>query len=708
MGSETCNQKHRGSRHGVRDIRSSSQAGQPLPVISPLASRCGKAAFMIWVSLCLAWNTRAADRGTENTKPTLADLSLEQLLNESVTSVSKKETKLSQSPAAISVITQEDIRRSGLNSIPELLRMVPGLDVARINGNQWAISSRGFNNQYANKLLVLIDGRAVYTPTFGGVFWNAQDVVLEDVDRIEVIRGPGATLWGANAVNGVINITTRSAKETQGGLVSTSFGTEDQPSTTARYGGRLATNLYYRAYVKYFNRDGLVDATGRDAPDDWSALRGGLRLDWEPSTENKLTLQGDYYGNEIAGNIHEPSLTPPAFFQSENEVAHNSGGNVLGRWTRTFSDTAQVSVQSYYDRVQQTDGHAAMRQDTYDLDLQHRFALGARQDIVWGAGYRLTGTEVTPSFFITAAPESRQLSLYNVFLQDDITLRPDRLHLTLGSKFEHNDFTGWEIQPSARLLWTPTERQTVWASVSRAVRTPTLLDRDARVNLAAFQPSPFDPVVLASLFGNPRVAPEELVSYELGYRIELTKRVSFDLAGFYNVYDDLMGYVDGTPYFESDSASGHLVSPRSTRNSQSGTTYGAELSAHWQVMDHWRLVGSYSWLHMHLRPDRSVEGESPQHQFQIRSSVDLSHHLEFHGALYFVDDMSALSGQARLPISSYVRLDLGVTWHPTPALELGIWGQNLLDDRHAEFNSFRTSLRTEVPRGVMGKVTWRF
>jgi iron complex outermembrane receptor protein len=672
------------------------------------SSFCDRSVAILIICFFLALDLVAADSDGISTKRNYADLSIEELMNESVTSVSKKETKLSQSPAAISVITQEDIRRSGLTSIPELLRTVPGLSVARINGNQWAIGSRGFNSQYANKLLVLVDGRAVYTPTFGGVLWNAQDVVLEDVDRIEVIRGPGATLWGANAVNGVINITTKSAKETPGGMISTSFGTEDQPSTTVRYGGQLATNLHYRAYVKYFNRDGLVESSGQSTPDDWRALRGGVRLDWEPSTENTLTLQGDYYGNAVGANYQEPDLTAPGLSRSEDRTAHNRGGNVLARWTHHFSDTSEISVQSYFDHVRQNDGLSTLSQDTYDLDLQHRFAIGTRNDIVWGAGYRHTQIRVTPSFFVTATPEEQELSLYNVFLQDEITLLPDRLRLTLGSKFEHNEYTGLEIQPSGRLLWTPTERQTVWAAVSRSVRTPTILDRDARVNLAAFQASPSDPPVLVSLFGNPDIAAEELISYELGHRIELTKQLSFDAAGFYNVYDDLMAYVPGTPRPESEPEPAHVLSPRIARNSQHGDTYGAELSARWHVTEHWRLVGSYSWLHMRLRPDRTDEGDSPQHQFQLRSSVDLPYHLELNGALYFVDQTSSDSGQVRRTVPSYVRLDLGVTWRPTPTLEMGVWGQNLLDDRHPEFNSLRTTLRTEVPRGVMGKITWRF
>ncbi len=398
----------------------------------------------------MAGEVAAGDSPTNGLKDS-TELSLDQLINIPVTSVSKKETKLNDSPAAISVITQDDIRRSGMTTLPELLRMVPGFDVARIDGNEWAVSSRGFNSQFARDLLVLIDGRTVYTPSSAGVFWNAQDVVLEDLDRIEVIRGPGATLWGANAVNGVVNIITKSAAETQGGLISTSFGTEDQPTTSARYGGQIATNLYYRVYVKYFSREGLLDDAGNGAPDDWKALRGGFRLDWEPATENTLTLQGDYYGEDALKNVSLTSLNPP-YSQSADVMTHNSGGNLLGRWTHTFSESSQLTLQTYYDNVIQGDGLGIEYQNTFDLDLQHRFALGERNDIVWGAGYRYTAVENTPSFNLTWTPDERRLQLFNIFLQDELTLVPDRLKLTVeASKLEAQRMilTGLEVGPAS-------------------------------------------------------------------------------------------------------------------------------------------------------------------------------------------------------------------------------------------------------------------
>jgi iron complex outermembrane receptor protein len=466
-----------------------------------------------------------------------------------------------------------------------------------------------------------------------------------------------------------------------------------------RYGGQLATNLYYRVYVKYFNRDGLVTSAGNDAPDNWNAIRGGCRMDWEPSAENHFTLQGDYYNSDAGKNVELPSL-PPASLQSANVVEHNNGGNVLGRWTHAFSDTSQLALQAYYDHARQDDGLGTEDYDTYDLDLQHQIALGTRNDIVWGAGYRYTEINNTPSFNLPGTPESHQLQLFNAFAQDDITLVRDRLHFILGSKLEHNDLTGFEFEPSARLLWTPTRRQTVWAAVSRAVRTPSLVDRNGGGNAAP------PPGVSVSQFGNPNAQAENVIAYELGYRIEPLKQLSFDLSAYYNVYDNLLAFQNNPPGFQPGQPPPSIS--QTLQNNEHGETYGAELSAQWQVTEHWKLVGSYTWLHMHLTPDPSAEMDSPQQQFQIRSYLDLPHHIELNGAVYYVDQINPLSGATRVSVPAYVRLDFGVAWHPVKSLEIGIWGQNLLDGRHAEFTSPLSTLQTEVPRSVMGRVTWRF
>jgi iron complex outermembrane receptor protein len=628
----------------------------------------------------------------------LENFTLEQLVNVQVTSVSKKETDLFTAPAAIYVITQEDIRRSGMTTIPELLRMVPGLDVAQIDANHWAVSSRGFNDQYANKLLVLIDGRTVYSPTTSGVFWNVQDTPLDDIDRIEVIRGPGATLWGANAVNGVINIITKSAKDTQGGLATITYGTEDQPSTTVQYGGQLATNLFYRAYVTYFNRDNFSDSSGQGAADGWDAIRGGFRMDWDKSDENNFTLQGDYYRSDAGETVDETTLTPP-FVNRDNLVDHNNGGNVLGRWTHNFSDTSQLNLQMYYDHSEEGEESSDIKSSTYDFDLQQRFALGTRQDIVLGAGYRYLTEETSPDFFITLTPDSDHEQLFNTFFQDEITVVPERLHFTLGSKFEHDPDTGFEVEPSVRLAWTPTEKQTVWAAVSRAVRTPSDLEQDIMENRS------FDPPVLVSVFGGSNLKSEELTAYELGYRTKPAERLSFDISTFYNVYDHLIAPVQGTPFFEPPA--GPVVVPLTFENISHAETYGAEILGEWRVTDDWKLTASYTFLQTHLNPRQDYDN-NPQNQFQIHSYVNLPHHVELDGAIYYVDQINPLLGNTTTTIPSYVRVDLGVTWRPTKSLELGIFGQNLADGGHPEFTSYTTTVVTEIPRSVMGRITWRF
>ena len=623
-----------------------------------------------------------------------------------VYSAAKHEEPVSTTAAAVYVITQEDIRRSGMTSIPELLRMAPGLDVARVDANHWAISARGFNNANANKLLVLIDGRTVYGPFFGGVFWNVQDLPLEEIDRIEVIRGPGATLWGANAVNGVVNIITKEAKDTQGVFATVTYGSEEQPMSVVRYGGTLGTNLFYRAYVKYFDREHLVDSSGRAEADAWDATRGGFRIDWHASDINVLTLQGDSYSSRAGETVDEPSLIPP-FSRAVDTVSHNTGDNILGRWTHSFSKTSELTLQMYYDRVQEEEFLTRTSNDTYDFDLQHRFSFGDNQVIAWGFGYRYLTGYANSNSIVALAPRSHQNQLFSAFMQDEITVIKDRLHLTIGSKFERNDFTGVEIQPSGRLVWTPVSRQTVWMAASRAVRTPDLSDRFVRLNQSVSQP-PGSPPVLVSVFGNPDFQSEELTAYEVGYRIAPIKQLSFDLATFYNVYDRLTAYVPGSPVVELSPAPPHLLVPVTTENGRGGETYGAELLGEWRVLDAWKVSAAYTFLQMNLHSTGPATQDSPHHEFRLISNVDLPGNMEFNSAVYYVDRITPLVGFGTAQIPSYVRLDLGLTWHPNKSIEIGIWGQNLPDGRHAEFVGNERSAITEIPRSVLGRVTWRF
>jgi iron complex outermembrane recepter protein len=446
----------------------------------------------------------------------------------------------------------------------------------------------------------------------------------------------------------VINIITKSAKDTQGGLVNVTYGTEEQPSTSIRYGGELGTNLFYRAYLKYFDRDGLVDSHGDRTADAWNATRGGFRLDWEASDINRLTFQGDYYYSDAGETVDETLLTPP-FVNRVNLVDHNEGGNILSRWTHVFSETSQLMLQMYYDYIRHGDAPVVGDNETYDFDLQHRFALGERQDIVWGLGYRYWDYDITTNFCLSFTPPEGHHKVFSAFVQDEITVVEDRLHLTLDSKFEHNDFTGFEVQPSARLAWTPSQKQTIWAAVSRAVRTPSALELDIRQNMSVFQP-PSGPPVLISVLGNPNFKSEELLAYELGYRVEPTKQLSFDAAAFYNVYDRNRNFVQGMPRLEMDPAPPHTLIPVTIDNSIRGQTYGVELLAEWRVTGDWELIASYTLLQAHLHPNQmtgqSLNNDNPQHQFQLRSRVSLPHNIEVNGAAYYVDEVAPILGMS--------------------------------------------------------------
>jgi iron complex outermembrane recepter protein len=606
----------------------------------------------------------------------LKKMSVEELTDIEVTSVSKRPEKLSETASAIQVITPEDIRRSGATSLPEALRLASNLEVAQVDSRQWAISARGFNNTTANKLLVLIDGRTVYTPLFSGVFWDVQDTLLEDIERIEVISGPGATLWGANAVNGVINVTTRSAKDTQGLLLSGGGGTELRGFGGIRYGGTLSSNMHYRVYGKYFDRDSAVFPNGRDATNDWRMGQGGFRLDWDSSEADVLTLQGDIYNGRIA----QPGT---------NGDIKVGGGNVIGRWSHTISENSDLKLQLYYDRTHRNiPGTFADDLDTYDVDFQHRFPLGERNNIVWGLGYRLIEDDVgnTPALAFLPARLSRQW--FSGFVQDEIALVKDRLYLTLGTKIEHNDYTGFEYQPSGRLAWKVTQRQTAWGAVSRAVRTPSRIDNDF------FAPGspPF-----ALLQGGTNFVSEELLAYELGYRIQPHQRLSLSVAAYYNDYDKLRSVerVDPTNAF-----------PLVIGNGQKGESYGAELTADYRVTDWWQLRAGYTELQIHVRPKSgstdtsrgSGESHDPSRQFSLRSSLDLPWHLEFDTAFRYVSHI------ANQGVPSYEELDLRLAWRPTPKLEFSIVGQNLLHDHHPEFGAL--AARLEIERSVYGKITY--
>lgn len=601
-----------------------------------------------------------------------------------VTTVSRQESTVGRSPAAVYVITSEMIRRSGATSIPEVLRMAPGVEVARIDSNKWAITVRGFNNRFSNKLLVQIDGRSVYDPTFAGVLWDEPDLLLEDIERIEVIRGPGATIWGANAVNGVINVITRRAEDTVGVYARAGGGSEELGFTSARIGGCAADGaVHWRLWGKWSERDRGLRA-GEQSFDDWNQGRGGFRLDWTPGCCDTITFQGDYYeGISNAGRV----IASP---MPDRQRVDLRGGYVMGRWTRELSDESDLSLQAYIDHKERPgENEVDWGLDTYDVDFQHRLRCGYRHQLIWGLGYRHISDRLVPlpgslAWFV---PAKRKTDLLSGFVQDEVTLVDDHLFFTIGTKLEENDYTGFEIQPSARLLWSPDATRAAWGAFSRAVRTPSRAEDDIRVALGG-------PVFI---IGSRDIVSAEVLAYEIGYREQPIEQFSWDVALFYNVYDNLLTSTLAFP---------NLV----FSNDMTGETYGVELFGNLDVTSCWRLSASYTFLRMHLHPGPTssmtgelAEGSSPRNQASIRSSWDLGRDWQLDVAARYVD---SLPGQFT---PSYITMDLRAGWQPTERLELAVVGQNLLDAAHKEFNTTEDLLQfTEAQRGVYGSLTWRY
>ena len=643
----------------------------------------------------------------------LSQVPIEDLMNIEVTSVSKKEQKMSQAAAAIFVITQEDISRSGATNIPDLLRMVPGMDVSQINANSWAVSARGFNEQFTDKLLVLIDGRAVYTPLLGGVNWDTQDVPLEDIDRIEVIRGPGATVWGANAVNGVINIVTKRATDTQGALVTAGGGTDGQAHGLAQYGGAIRRNTSYRIFTKYLNQSPLLEPGGQVADDGWHLLHGGFRTDTNISSKDFLTVQADLYtGKEGATIIHIFSVDPPVI-GGLNVLTGLSGGNFIGRWDHTFSSRSGTTFQFYFDQYGRTGPQARENRDTIDFDFNHHFAWGSRQDLIWGAGYRRTWDKTVGTIDDALDPPDTILHQFNFFVQDTIALYPDRVYLTAGSKLENNYFTGFALEPNVGLAWTPSSRETFWAAVSRASRTPTRRETGLVAPIAVFpDPAGSSTPVEVTLFGNRNFQSEHELAYEAGFRAQPNSRVFVDISTFYNRYDHLESLEPGPETLQASPAPPRFLMPITFGNLMDGSTQGGEVSATVKLTDRWSLSPGYAFLEMHLHTKPSsldtmsvedFQGSSPQHQAQLRSHLDLSHGLSWDASAYFVSELPNQS------VAAYTRIDTQLEWKLAERADIRLVGQNLLHNDHLESMDDLTLVNSSlIKRSAYAKFTWRF
>lgn len=610
----------------------------------------------------------------------LNELSLEELMNIHVTSVSKHPEKLTEVASAIQVITAEDIRRSGATTLPEVLRLAQNLQVAKVNASQWAISARGFNNVLASKLLVMIDGRAVYTPLYAGVFWDVQNVLLKDIDRIEVISGPGGAIWGANAVNGVINIITKTAKETQGLYGEGIAGNQRSWMANLRYGGRIGDNFNYRLYGLAFKeaKTQLIPADTAHTNDEWSIGQAGIRMDWTKGEKNHLTFQSDFYDG----------FPNPDGKKTSAVIA--MGGNALFRWTHTISEKSELCIQTYYDHTWRDFRNGfAENLKTYDMDLQYRFSIGSRQEITTGGDIRLMDhkTHNLPLFYLD--PEQKLLHIYSIFLQDKITLLKERLYGILGGKVEHNVYTGFEYSPSARLLFT-LPKSSIWSSVSRAVRTPSRIDRD--FNLYLFENFP---VIVSGNFQSAVVW-----AYELGYRVHPVKQLSLSLSGFYNNYDKIRS---------AEPTQLSSVFPFTMGNGIKGNTYGLEFSGTYQSNKWLGLKGGYTFLEkkLLLKPgsrdlnNATAESDDPTNQFLVQMLLNFSRRLESSFIIRYVDVLT------NKYVPSYMTLDITMGYKLTKWLELSIAGQNLLDDSHPEFIPSSPSPR-EIKRSVYGKITCYF
>jgi len=603
------------------------------------------------------------------------ELDIDQLMaiDLAVTSIAGVEQDWFTTPAAMTVLTNEDLRRSGHRSIAEALRMVPGVNVIQLNSHSWALSTRGFTTQFANKQLMLIDGRKVYDPLFAGVLWDTQDVLFEDVEHIEVIRGPGASLWGANAVNGVINVETKHARDTQGLYVTGGVGTRERGFGGMRYGTQLKDNMWGRVWGKYFNRDSLAVQGGGEGSDDWDMTRAGFRVDVEGDDGYHLTLQGDgYHTNRLGENASVPIPTAP-FRLAKPGDGMAAGANLLGRLSHEGDDSGWT-VQAYYDYIDRVgfDGFEYSH-SIVNLDFRHHVWLGERHQLLWGAGYEFVTDQTDGNSFLSFDPAGRETHLFSGFVQDTITLVPDRLFAMIGTKLEHNGYSGFEYQPSGRLWWTPSDRWMFWGAISRPVRTPTRADEDISLILAYMPVGPGSVPVIGR--GGDGLESEKLLAYEAGVRHRPIDELTLDATVFYNDYRQLITF--------------NPSAPDRFRNIAGTESYGLEASADWRAAENVRVVANYSFIDFNVHPNQTdIKGRAFRNQFHVRTLWDITEDLELNAGLYYTDNRS--DGGA----PKHIRMDVGVTWRPTPNVELSVWGQNLFDPTH--FEGEETQFNSEV------------
>jgi iron complex outermembrane receptor protein len=634
-------------------------------------------------------------------------MSLEQLGNVEITTASKEPEHLWQTPAAIYVLTQEDIRRSGATTIPELLRLVPGVEVARIDSDHWAVGVRGFGGEFSKSLLVLIDGRSVYSPLFAGVYWQVQDTLLEDVDRIEVIRGPGGTIWGANAVNGIINIITKNAEDTHGKLASLGGGDIDQGTGGSRFGSTNGKGMDYRVYGKGFIRSHEFNPDGPHY-DDWRMGQLGFRTDWTINARDTLNVQGDVYKGRDGERVDASYYSPPSVTLISAPPNGTSGGNIMAGWRRQIGDKSDIEARTYFDRTTRFSPQLDETRNTYDLDLLYHFVVKEHQDVLLGAGARWSHDDLTQTLAtLSFTPPQETDSIYSWFIQDQIKIIPNTLSLVLGSKFEHNNRSGFEVQPNGRLLWTPTPHQSVWGAFTRAVRTPSRLDQDLQLTDFASATPPY----FLRVVGSKNFRSERLLGSEVGYRTLLASKLYLDLSVFRNEYNDLYGYGAGTLFVERTPTPAHYILQVPLANALKGDTSGGEIAPDWKPAEWLEVKGSYSYLHLYVHDKvgftdtsntATDNGSSPHHQVVLEGRFNIPRGFEVDPTYRYV---SSLPFQK---VAAYNTADVRLGWRPSHNWDLSLAGQNLLQPHHPEFGSyvFTDPLSVGIDRDIYAKITW--
>ena len=660
----------------------------------------------------------------------LSRLSIEELLNLDITSASRKPEKVSQTAAAVHVITAEDIRRSGVTTIWDALRLAPGVHVGRASSARPSVSVRGLGSLAAGRLLILQDGRTLYDPLFSGTEWSVQDILLDNVKQIEVIRGPGGTMWGANAAQGVINIVTKNAADTVGTLLQAGGGSHEHVFGGGRHGGEIGEDTFYRVWAKAFDRGDYDTIEGGSAEDDWWGTRFGFRVDSELTDEDTLEVSGDaiYAEQNFLSPFNPIGDDFLGFEPGQKLERENVGGNLLGRWTHDLGVNSDLQLQAYYEHADSETDLLEFHRDTFDLDFQHRVPFGEIHDVVWGLGYRVTSDDFEDRETFSLNPSSDTFNLFSAFVQDEIDIVEDTFSVIVGSKVEHNDFTGFEFSPNVRAAWTPTTTETVWAAVSRAVRTPGRTDEDVDLIASVLNPSPETgglPVVVR-LIGSDDIDVESLIAYEVGFRSMVNEDLSVDVAGYFIDYDDFFSFErqDDQAEIILDDGFPRVEAPTIIDNNLSSNLFGGEILLDYRPTEDWRLTGSYNLVFINVygsdttdkcdgspgttRGVCNAEDNAPEQIVSLTSSYDLTETIEVDLFFQWVKDFLSAGGE--IPIDDYFILDARVAWEAVPGVELAVVGQNLIEDEHVEWIERGPGGETPsaVPRGVFGKLTWTF